>query len=56
MVILFAVFTSTCFILVEFIKYYYAIACIRYVRKCKWYNMYMYVNKRVELAHRGIAL
>ena len=32
---------------------YYAIACIWYVSKC---NMYMYVNKRVELAQRGIAL
>ena len=27
----------------------------RYVSKCKWY-MYMYVNKRVELTQREIAL
>ena len=35
---------------------YYVIACIWYVSKCKWYILYMYVNKRVELAQRGIAL
>ena len=33
---------------------HYVIACIYYVSKCKW-HMYMYVNKRVELAQRGTA-
>ena len=38
---------------------YSEIVCIYiYVSKCKWYLyiMYMYVNKHVELAQRGIAL
>ena len=55
MIILFAVFTSTCFILVYFIKYVLLVYGML-VNGNGIYIIYMYVKKCVELAHREIPL